>query len=728
MALARVIEVTLAVARLGSQSPSAEITSAATPGQTNEAEDPTMNTGHDQQTSARRRRRVVMTRPWSPGLRLAAAALVTGGAVVVPMLATATPAAAATITTTFNYSSNYQSFTVPAGATALFITVDGGSGANGQGSYGGGYGEPGSKVEGDLAVTPGEVLTLWVGGAGQANGGQGFGSPTHNDFEGGSGGSSYGPGTGNGGGGAGASYLEANGKIVMLGGGGGGGGGSGAYLGFGGGNASPGAYYPAPDPIYPDTYGVTDAAAYSGGDSTAGGNPDATNSDNGGAGGDGGNGFYFGGGGGGGGGGYAVCDPVNTGCWSAGGGGGGAGSSFATSGDGGGGGAGGNSFADPSLTGVTFGTSGSAGADTAGQITIQYGLVSSTTVTNVTGAADPGQPVTFHAFVDPTDGGGTVTFSSGGTTISGCANLPFISGGGTDWEAVCTTSSLPAGSGLVTATYSGDSTYAGSSGWAGFTNKYTTSTSLTASPADPEVNARVTLTADVNNGDGGGSVAFTVGGTALPGCSDVSLGTSGTVHQATCTASWSQAASYPVVATYSGDGVSAGSSASADVNVSPLAATTTALSLSATKVTYGDEQAEHVSVTVSPQYSGTPGGTVTVKSGTTTVCTITLGSGKGGCTLAATRLPAGTQHLTASYNGSADFGTSASAAGTLTVAKATSKTALSLSATKVTYGDEQAERLTVTVSPQYGGTPGGTVTVKSGTVTVCTITLASGKG
>ena len=154
----------------------------------------------------------------------------------------------------------------------------------------------------------------------------------------------------------------------------------------------------------------------------------------------------------------------------------------------------------------------------------------------------------------------------------------------------------------------------------------------------------------------------------------------------------------------------------------------TALSLSPATVAYGDEQAEHVSVTVSPRYGGTPAGTVTVKSGAATVCTITLASAHGACTLAAAKFPPGTTRLTATYNGSTDFTASTSAANTLTVARAPSKTALSLSAAKATYGHEQAERLTVTVSPQHGGTPGGKVTIKAGTATVCTITLASGKG
>ena len=107
---------------------------------------------------------------------------------------------------------------------------------------------------------------------------------------------------------------------------------------------------------------------------------------------------------------------------------------------------------------------------------------------------------------------------------------------------------------------------------------------------------------------------------------------------------------------------------------------------------------------------------------------ITLSSGNGSCRLAM-QLGAGTYSLLATYDGSAAFGPSTSAKKTLTVAKATSKTALMLSAAKVTYGHEGTAQLSVTVSPQYAGsTPSGTVTVTQSTTTLCVITLSSGKG
>ncbi len=55
------------------------------------------------------------------------------------------------------------------------------------------------------------------------------------------------------------------------------------------------------------------------------------------------------------------------------------------------------------------------------------------------------------------------------------------------------------------------------------------------------------------------------------------------------------------------------------------------------------------------------------------------------------------------------------------------KTSLALSAPKVRYGDEKAERLSVTVAGS-GGDPNGTVTVTAGHTTVCTIKVNKGNG
>lgn len=97
--------------------------------------------------------------------------------------------------------------------------------------------------------------------------------------------------------------------------------------------------------------------------------------------------------------------------------------------------------------------------------------------------------------------------------------------------------------------------------------------------------------------------------------------------------------------------------------------TSTALTLSAAKIRSGHEQAEKLAVHVRARTSGTPGGTVTVKAGTATVCVITLAGGNGTCTLKASQLRVGSYQLTAAYGGSQVYSASTSARHPLTVTK-----------------------------------------------------------
>ncbi len=97
--------------------------------------------------------------------------------------------------------------------------------------------------------------------------------------------------------------------------------------------------------------------------------------------------------------------------------------------------------------------------------------------------------------------------------------------------------------------------------------------------------------------------------------------------------------------------------------------TTTTLSLSIAKVKAGHEQSEHLTVQVKPRTSGTPAGQVTIKTGSTRLCVISLAKGNGTCALAASKLRPGTYHLAASYPGGTGYSRSTSAKKALTVTK-----------------------------------------------------------
>jgi hypothetical protein len=113
---------------------------------------------------------------------------------------------------------------------------------------------------------------------------------------------------------------------------------------------------------------------------------------------------------------------------------------------------------------------------------------------------------------------------------------------------------------------------------------------------------------------------------------------------------------------------------------------------------------------------------------TTTLCTLTLSSAKGSCSLKSEQLPARAYSVYANYARNTSFAgsTSFKTKTTLTIAKASTKTTLKLTAAKVTFGHEQTETLSVSVSPQYSGSmPTGTISISG---TSCLIKLSSGKG
>jgi hypothetical protein len=144
---------------------------------------------------------------------------------------------------TLPFSGNVTNWTVPAGVTSLRVTLTGakgGRGANDGIGTGGGGGNAG-RVTGTLPVTPGETLTLYLGGAGgdgvyaSGTGGGAGGSAAGGAFGGGRGGHAGSSGSSGGGGGGGAAAVLMRGSTVLAvagGAGGGGGAGNGDESGF----------------------------------------------------------------------------------------------------------------------------------------------------------------------------------------------------------------------------------------------------------------------------------------------------------------------------------------------------------------------------------------------------------------------------------------------------------------------------------------------------------------
>jgi hypothetical protein len=126
------------------------------------------------------------------------------------------------------------------------------------------------------------------------------------------------------------------------------------------------------------------------------------------------------------------------------------------------------------------------------------------------------------------------------------------------------------------------------------------------------------------------------------------------------------------------------------------------------------------------QASPVKAGTVTVRSSGKVICVMTVANGKGTCKVPAGKFKVGSSKLTGTYNGSGGKATNSKPV-YLNVTEAVSTVTLTAPG-QLTYGHEQAARVTVRVAARTGGTPTGTVTVLSGGTTVCVIKLSAGAG
>ena len=163
----------------------------------------------------------------------------------------------------------------------------------------------------------------------------------------------------------------------------------------------------------------------------------------------------------------------------------------------------------------------------------------------------------------------------------------------------------------------------------------------------------------------------------------------------------------------------------------------TALSLSSSTVAYGNQQVEKFRVKVRAGTPGTggPAGYVVVESGKKILCAVYLHRGMGSCSPVTKALKLGPHQIVAHYSGNKNFKPSTSNPETLTVLRYSSLrnpsvTALSLTSSTVTSGNEQVEKFRVKVragTPGTGG-PAGYVVVESGKKILCSIYLHRGRG
>ena len=131
-----------------------------------------------------------------------------------------------------------------------------------------------------------------------------------------------------------------------------------------------------------------------------------------------------------------------------------------------------------------------------------------------------------------------------------------------------------------------------------------------------------------------------------------------------------------------------------------------------------------VTVTAVAPASGTPGGTVSILDGTTTLATVALSGGAASATVST--LAVGSHPLVARYGGDPAF-VPADGALTQAVAKAPTATALAAAPSPSTYGQAVLLTAAVTVPSPGAGSPAGTVTFKDGATTLGQAPLAAGQ-
>jgi len=335
-----------------------------------------------------------------------------------------------------------------------------------------------------------------------------------------------------------------------------------------------------------------------------------------------------------------------------------------------------------------------------------FGVSSGAAITTLSSSANPsvqGKPVTFTATVVAQSGGvtptGKVTFQNGSTVL---ATVNLVNG-----TAQYITTALTPGSHSISAAYSGDTNY--SAGTSSPLSQFViaaTTTTLSSSPNPATYGQAVFFTATVSSSIGapadGDTVTFKHG--------TVVLGT-GTLSSGAATFSTSTLAAITnvVTAVYSGDPSFATSTSKADDQVVTKASTSTTVVSSQNPSSY--EQSVTFTATVTPQFSGTPAGTVTFRNGTATLGTVTLNEGVAGFTTK--KLAVGTATVTATYKGSSSFTGSTSSALSQVVDLAATTTTLTSSVNPS--NPKQAVTFTVRVVPQFGGAVTGTVTFADGT-------------
>jgi hypothetical protein len=382
---------------------------------------------------------------------------------------------------------------------------------------------------------------------------------------------------------------------------------------------------------------------------------------------------------------------------------------------------------DQATCGTTYSSSqadsviASYGGDTgyAGSSSSAYGLTVGPAVTSISLSADStspvvGQIVTFTATVSaaPPGGGtptGSVTFTDGDGNVVCTTDLDQAQSD----QATCSTTYPVVGDHGMSASYDGDSNFQSSTSPQSTVDvgQAATTTSLTSTDVSPVVGEPVTFTATVAPvSPGGGTPTGTVTFTGAAGTLCTVALNAESPDQATCATSYPESGADSVVATYNADSDYTGSSSSALGESVSVAATQTYLTADTSSSVVGQQVTYTATVNSVSPGSGTPTGSVTFAGNGGTICTATLNGADPDQATCTTSYPrAGSDSVTATYEGSDAYGSSTSASVTESVGAAATSTTLTSSAQPSVTGQPLTFTATVTAVSPGSGTPAGSV-------------------
>ena len=369
------------------------------------------------------------------------------------------------------------------------------------------------------------------------------------------------------------------------------------------------------------------------------------------------------------------------------------------------------------------------------------------TTTGLTSSQNPstlGQSVTYTATLSasatasqdpvPSSPTGTVTFKDNGTTIC-AAPVPLTSTGTTTATAQCTVNyATTAGSPHpITASYTNtDGNFTNSSGsLSQVVNSPSigTTSSLTSTPNPSSFGSSVSFTDTVSASSGTPAGTVTFYSCTTSACSTkTALGASVTLSGGKATFSTSNLAvgTNYVEALYAASGNYAASTSNVVSQVVNALGTTSSLTSTPNPSSFGSSVSFTDTVSAS---SGTPAGTVTFYSCTTSACStktalgasVTLSGGKA--TFSTSNLAVGTNYVEALYAASGNYAASTSNVVSQVVNALGTTSSLTSTPNPSSFGSSVSFTDTVSAS---SGTPAGTVTFYSCTTSACSTKTALG--